>query len=50
MTLDDVRAACARLDGIIRVTPCPHSETLSTLTGARVFIKLENLQMTGSFT
>ena len=49
MTLDDVRAARARLDGIIHVTPCAHSETLSTMTGARVFVKLENLQMTGSF-
>ena len=49
MILDDVRAARARLDGIIHVTPCAHSETLSTMTGARVSIKLENLQMTGSF-
>ena len=49
MTLDDVRAARARLDGIIHVTPCAHSETLSAMTGARVFVKLENLQMTGSF-
>jgi len=49
VTLDDVRAARARLDGIIHVTPCAHSETLSTMTGARVFVKLENLQMTGSF-
>jgi threonine dehydratase len=47
--LDDVRAARARLDGIIHVTPCAHSETLSAMTGARVFLKLENLQMTGSF-
>ncbi len=49
MTLDDVQAARARLHGIIHVTPCAHSESLSALTGARVFVKLENLQMTGSF-
>ncbi len=49
MTLDDVRAARARLDGSIHLTPCAHSQTLSTMTGARVFVKLENLQMTGSF-
>jgi len=49
VTLDDVRAARARLDRSIHVTPCAHSETLSTMTGARVFVKLENLQMTGSF-
>ena len=49
VTLDDVRAAQARLKGLIAVTPCPYSETLSRLTGSRVFVKLENLQMTGSF-
>ena len=49
MTLDDVQAARARLHGVIHVTPCAHSESLSALTGARVFVKLENLQMTGSF-
>lgn len=45
----DIRAARERLAGTIYETPCPYSETLSTLTGARVFVKLENLQMTGSF-
>ena len=49
VTLDDVRAAQARLKGLIAGTPCPYSETLSRLTGTRVFVKLENLQMTGSF-
>jgi threonine dehydratase len=48
-TFDDIRAARKRLEGLVAVTPCPHSETLSRLTGARVFVKLENLQMTGSF-
>ncbi|HEU4440107.1 MAG TPA: threonine ammonia-lyase [Methylomirabilota bacterium] len=47
--LTDIRAAASRLAGTIVETPCPYSETLSTLTGARVFVKLENLQMTGSF-
>jgi threonine dehydratase len=45
----DVDAARARLAGTVHETPCSYSETLSTLTGARVFLKLENLQMTGSF-
>ena len=49
VTFDDVRAAQARLKGLVAVTPCPYSETLSQLTGSRVFVKLENLQMTGSF-
>jgi threonine dehydratase len=48
-TLDDIRAARDRLAGLVALTPCPYSETLSVLTGARVFVKLENLQMTGSF-
>ena len=48
-TFDDIRAARKRLEGLVAVTPCPHSETLSLVTGARVFVKLENLQMTGSF-
>jgi threonine dehydratase len=45
----DVRAARARLAGTLSETPCPYSETLSALTGSRVFVKLENLQMSGSF-
>ena len=49
ITFEDVRAAEARLKGLIAATPCPYSETLSQLTSSRVFVKLENLQMTGSF-
>jgi threonine dehydratase len=49
VTLDDVRAARGRLEGIVRPTPCVHSETLSAMAGARVLVKLENIQMTGSF-
>ncbi|HEY7203290.1 MAG TPA: threonine ammonia-lyase [Methylomirabilota bacterium] len=45
----EIREAAQRLAGTIAQTPCPYSETLSELTGARVFVKLENLQMTGSF-
>ena len=48
-TLDDFRAAQARLDGVARVTPVYSSETLSRLTGRRVWLKAENLQRTGSF-
>src|SRR5215510_4584219 len=49
VTLEDVRAARTRLEGIVRSTPCVHSQTLSAMTGARVLVKLENIQMTGSF-
>ena len=49
MTLAEVEAARRRLQGAIYETPCPYSQTLSELSGARCFVKLENLQMTGSF-
>jgi threonine dehydratase len=49
VTLDDVLAARERLRGAIYESPCPHSVMLSELTGQQVYLKLENLQMTGSF-
>ena len=45
----EIEAARRRLKGAIYETPCPYSQTLSELSGARCFVKLENLQMTGSF-
>jgi threonine dehydratase len=48
-TLADVEAARVRLAGRARVTPVYGSETLSRLTGRRVWLKAENLQRTGSF-
>lgn len=45
----DIEAAAARLSGISEVTPLDHSRTLSHACGADVYIKLENLQRTGSF-
>jgi threonine dehydratase len=48
-SLEDVRAAARRLEGAIEKTPLVHSRTLSRLTGAEVFLKLENLQFTASF-
>ena len=45
----DIAAARKRLDGAIYQTPCAYSQTLSELSGVRCFVKLENLQMTGSF-
>jgi threonine dehydratase len=44
-----IETARLRLRDAIVETPCPYSQTLSELTGARCFVKLENLQMTGSF-
>jgi threonine dehydratase len=48
-TLADIEAARERLAGRARVTPVYGSETLSKLTGGRVWLKAENLQRTGSF-
>jgi len=48
-SLQDIRAAAARLKGAIEETPLVHSRTLSRLTGAEVYLKLENLQFTASF-
>jgi threonine dehydratase len=47
--LPAIEAARRRLRDAIVQTPCAYSQTLSELTGARCFVKLENLQMTGSF-
>jgi threonine dehydratase len=48
-TLVDVEAARGRILGHARVTPVYGSETLSRLTGRKVWLKAENLQRTGSF-
>jgi threonine dehydratase len=47
--LADVQAAAERIRGAVRETPTAPSETLSSITGARVRLKFENLQFTGSF-
>ena len=49
ISLADVVAARERLRNAIYYSPCPHSQMLSSLTGQQVYLKLENLQMTGSF-
>jgi threonine dehydratase len=49
ISLADVVTARERVRGAIYYSPCPHSQMLSALTGQQVYLKLENLQMTGSF-
>ncbi|MGC3961187.1 MAG: threonine ammonia-lyase [Verrucomicrobiota bacterium] len=49
VSLAEIVAARARLNGAIVHTPCSESAALSELTGARVFCKQEFLQRTGSF-
>ena len=49
MTLPDIEAARARIAPAIYQSPCAYSETFSRASKNRVYLKLENLQMTGSF-
>ncbi|MGA3128370.1 MAG: threonine ammonia-lyase [Candidatus Korobacteraceae bacterium] len=49
VTVDDVRRAYARIHDSIYLSPCSLSETFSQLSGNQVFLKLENLQMTGAY-
>ena len=49
MTLKDIEAARERVKGIVIRTPLVYSHTLSRLAGREVYLKLENLQTTGSF-
>jgi len=49
VTLDDIRAAQARIRDAIYHSPCPYSLLLSRLCGCEVYCKLDHLQVTGSF-
>ena len=48
-TLAEFEDAAAYLDGVITRTPIDESQHLSELLGVPVYLKLENLQRTGSF-
>ena len=49
VTIDDVRAAAAAIAGAVLRTPTTRSHTLSSITGADVWVKFENFQYTASF-
>lgn len=49
ITRSDVEAAAALLDGVVHRTPVESSRALSSLIGAPVLLKCENLQRAGSF-
>ncbi|MFZ5450059.1 MAG: threonine ammonia-lyase [Thermodesulfobacteriota bacterium] len=49
MKLQDIEAARKRQQGVVLRTPLIYSHTLSRASGREVFLKLENLQTTGSF-
>lgn len=48
-TYDDIVKAKSLLEGTVRKTPLQYSNTFSKLAGTKVFLKLECLQLTGSF-
>lgn len=48
-TIDDVRAAAERIKGIAVRTPLIRNDVLDVQTGAKVFVKAENLQRGGAF-
>ncbi|MET8944308.1 pyridoxal-phosphate dependent enzyme [Streptomyces sp. NPDC004542] len=49
VSLDDVREAAARIEGVALRTPVLRSRTLDELVGAEVHLKCENLQRVGAF-
>ena len=49
ISAEDIDAARARVRDSVYQTPCAHSILLSELTGQQIYLKLENLQMTGAF-
>ena len=49
MKISDIYEAKRRLEKAVHATSLEYSKTFSALSGAPVFIKLENLQKTGSF-
>jgi len=49
VSLADVLSARERVRDSVYYTPCPHSQMLSGLTGQQIYLKFENLQMTGAF-
>lgn len=49
VTIDDIIAARGRIAGAIVRTPTLLSKTLSDMTGAKVYLKFENLQFTAAY-
>lgn len=49
ISIDDVRAAAARIEGVAHRTPVLTSRTLDGQVGATVFLKAESFQRSGSF-
>lgn len=48
-TLDDIRAAAKRIEGVAVRTPLIRNDALDEATGAKIWVKAENLQRGGAF-
>jgi len=49
ISVDDIRRAAARIAPVVRQTPLWYSDSFSAAAGCQVYLKGENLQVTGSF-
>ena len=49
ISTEDVRNAAESIKGIAVVTPLLENQTVNELLGGRLFVKAENLQLTGAF-
>jgi threonine dehydratase len=49
LSLSDIQTAHERIKNLVELTPCDYSEILSRLYDCHIYLKLENLQLTGSF-
>jgi threonine dehydratase len=49
LRIQDIEQARRRIEAAVLRSPCAESGVLGTLTGSTIFLKLENLQLTGSF-
>ena len=49
ITLADIQAAAKAIGGSIQETRCRPAQTLSRITGAKIYMKFENRQFTASF-
>ena len=49
LSFEDIESARARIADAVYKTPFPRAEKISEMSDRQVFLKLENLQLTGSF-
>ena len=49
LTIEDIRAAAARIEGAVVRTPMMHSITLSQIAGCEIWLKFENQQFTAAY-